>query len=147
MLRMMNTPSAIPLSKKEPQPPSAFCKVARGVFTTCSSRTVNVNIPATPPNCLFSPSSTIGKLCMDCSFWKVAKMLLVDRMRREVALNCSLKDIRNTYDRYMMIYIYIYENCTVQLAGVGLAQARPNYITYNPFTPSYVHKLITYEHQ
>ena len=33
-------------------------------------------------------------------------MLLVDHMRRTVALNCSLKDIRNTYNRYM-IYIYI----------------------------------------
>ena len=44
----------------------------------------------------------------------------VDRMWCSVALNCILKDIRNTYDRYMKIYI-------VQLASVGLAQARPNY--------------------
>ena len=38
------------------------------------------------------------------------------------------KHIRNTYDRYMTtIIIIIYENCTVRLASVGLAQARPNY--------------------
>ena len=36
------------------------------------------------------------------------------------------KHIRNTYDRYTTIII-IYENCTVRLASVGLAQARPNY--------------------
>ena len=47
-------------------------------------------------------------------------MLLVDCMRHVVALNCSLMDIQNTYNRY------IYENCTVQLASVGLAQACPN---------------------
>ena len=36
------------------------------------------------------------------------------------------KHIRNTYDRYTTIIIIIYENCTVRLASVGLAQARPN---------------------
>ena len=40
------------------------------------------------------------------------------------------KHIRNTYDRYttiiIIIIIIIYENCTVRLASVGLAQARPN---------------------
>ena len=37
------------------------------------------------------------------------------------------KHIRNTYDRYTtIIIIIIYENCTVRLASVGLAQARPN---------------------
>ena len=54
-------------------------------------------------------------------------MLLVDHMRHTVALNCSLKDIRNTYNRYMIyIYIYVYENCIVQFTSVGLAQAHPN---------------------
>ena len=39
------------------------------------------------------------------------------------------KHIRNTYDRYTtIIIIIIYENCTVRLASVGLAQARPNQI-------------------
>ena len=38
------------------------------------------------------------------------------------------KHMRNTYDRYTtIIIIIIYENCTVRLASVGLAQARPNY--------------------
>ena len=37
------------------------------------------------------------------------------------------KHIRNTYDRYITTIIIIYENCTVRLASVGLAQARPNY--------------------
>ena len=36
------------------------------------------------------------------------------------------KHIRNTYDRYITTIIIIYENCTVRLASVGLAQARPN---------------------
>ena len=35
-----------------------------------------------------------------------------------------------TYDRY----IYIYENCTVRLASVGLAQARPNKYAHASFT-------------
>ena len=52
---------------------------------------------------------------------KLFQFQFVDRMRCAGALNCILKDIRNTYDRY------IYENCIVQLASVGLAQARPNY--------------------
>ena len=30
------------------QPPSAFCKIARGVFTTCNPCTVYIQIPATP---------------------------------------------------------------------------------------------------
>ena len=34
-----------------------------------------------------------------------------------------VNDVRQIY-----IYIYIYENSTVELASVGLAQARPNYI-------------------
>ena len=38
----------------------------------------------------------------------------------------QFKHIRNTYDRYTTIIIIIYENCTIRLASVGLAQARPN---------------------
>ena len=107
---MMNTPSTIQLSKKESQLPSAFCKVARGVFTTCSPRMVNVNVPATPPNCIVSLSSPIGKLCTDCSFRKVvcrAKMLLVDRMRHacvQLQSKGHTEYLRQIYDN---IYIYM----------------------------------------
>ena len=46
------------------------------------------------------------------------------------------KHIRNTYDRYTTIIIIIYENCTVRLANVGLAQARPNYTLQLMWSPS-----------
>ena len=49
------------------------------------------------------------------------------------------KHIRNTYDRYMTIIIIIYENCTVRLASVGLAQARPNYISEKSRCKCYIH--------
>ena len=92
---------------KESQLPSAFCKVARGIFTTCSPHTVNVHIPATPPKHLSSPSLPIGKLCMHCSCWKVVcrvKMLLTDNMWCAVALNCSL----NRHTEYIrQIYMKI----------------------------------------
>ena len=98
--------------------------VSRFVFTTCSPHTVNYHAPATPPKCLSSPSSPIGKLC---SFWKVrVKMLLIDCMLHTVALNYSLsrhtEDVRQIYNNNNNIY----EKSTVQLASVGLAQAHPN---------------------
>ena len=40
----------------------------------------------------------------------------------------SISIYGTTYDTYIIIIIIIYENCTVRLASVGLAQARPNYI-------------------
>ena len=58
------------------------------------------------------------------------------------------KHIRNTYDRYITIII-IYENCTVRLASVGLAQARPNntitppiYSTPNLFSDLNIHRTV-----
>ena len=36
---------------KKSKPPSAFCELARSVFTACSPRTVNVHVQATPPKC------------------------------------------------------------------------------------------------
>ena len=90
LLLMISTPSTV----KESQPPSirsvsslvclhnlqpSYSKLSRSSYFFQAS--------------LSSPSSLIVKLCSYCPCWKVvcrAKILLIDRMRRAVALNCSL---------------------------------------------------------
>ena len=67
---------------------------------------VSLSSPSSPDNCARTAHSSLQSENIT--------------YRPHVAHSCV--NIRNTYNRYI-----IYENCTVRLASVGLAQARPNY--------------------
>ena len=119
---------------KESQPPSAFCKVARSIFTTSSPHTVNLHAPATPPKSLSSSSLPTGKLCTHCSCWKVvrrAKMLLTGHMRGA----CGYVKLRSkqTY-RICTTDINIW-NCIV---SVRFVQVWPK---HNPWKLNYIYAL------
>ena len=92
-------------------------------FTISSPCAVNVHVPATSPKHLFSPSlPTLHCVRTACGM----KMLLIFCTRHAVALNYGLNRLMEYIRQIIYIYIYIYENSTVQLASVGLAQAHPN---------------------
>ena len=89
-LRMINTPSAH--APTQLWQSKDLCRLPLSVSshsTNSSPRAVNVHVPATPPERLLSPSSPT----LHCTRWKDvcrAKMLLIVRTRRAVALNYSL---------------------------------------------------------
>ena len=72
--------------------------VARFVFTTCSSPTVDIHTLATPPKRLSLPSLPIGKLCTLLVLLLVLERILqnknyvayIDRTQHMVALNYTL---------------------------------------------------------
>ena len=83
-------------------------KLARGVFTTWSPPTVNVHVPTTPPKCLSSLSLPIGKLCTDCSCWKVVCRAKVTYRPHAVHVYIKLQS-KQTYG---ICATGIYENST-----------------------------------
>ena len=86
LLRMINTPSAIQLSKNLSRLLSSISsQVSLHNLQPLYSKSVNVHITATPPKCL-SPPSSPTLLVLESSLYR-AKMLLIDCMWRAVELN------------------------------------------------------------
>ena len=118
---MINTPSAIQLGQSK-NPCRLPCSLSSH-FTTSSTCADTLPLLLSVSSCHLHPHCTAHA---EKLFADRAKMLLIIHTRRVVALNYSLN--RHTEYIQQIIYIYIYEKSTVQLASVGLVQAHPNNI-------------------